>query len=133
MDDLFGRFWEDLVARVGGPFTFRFVLQPVMAVCYAIRDGVHDARSGRLPYFWAIVTRPHERLELLREGCSAVSRVVIVGIVMDVLYQIIVIGWIYPGEMIVIVLLLALLPYVLLRGPVNRLARSWMHRDRRPA
>jgi hypothetical protein len=133
MEELIGRMWEDLASRVGGPFTFRFVLQPVMAIVYAIRDGVHDARSGRPPYFWAIFTRPDDRLQLLREGCAAVGRVIALGIVMDVLYQVIVIGWVYPGEMLIIVLLLALLPYVLVRGPVNRIARVWSHRTRRPA
>jgi hypothetical protein len=133
MDDLLNRFWEDLLGRVGGPFTFRFVLQPLMAMFYATRDGIHDARTGRPAYLWTLVTGPGERRALLREGWTAVTRVIVLGIVMDVLYQIIVFRWIHPLEMIVIVLLLAFVPYLLLRGPVNRIARSRMHRNRRPA
>ena len=34
---------------------FRFILQPSMAAIAAIRDGLKDARTGRSPYFWAIV------------------------------------------------------------------------------
>jgi len=44
---------------------------------------------------------------------------------MDVLYQLIEFKTIYPGELIVIVLTLAFVPYLLLRGPINRIARHW--------
>ena len=37
MEELFTRFWEDLVGRVGGPMTFRLILQPIMAIIFAIR------------------------------------------------------------------------------------------------
>jgi hypothetical protein len=30
--------------------TFRFMLQPAMAAIAAFRDGIGDARLGRLPY-----------------------------------------------------------------------------------
>ena len=35
--------------------TFRFILQPAMAIIAALRDGVHDARLGRTPYVWALM------------------------------------------------------------------------------
>jgi hypothetical protein len=43
---------------------------------------------------------------------------------MDVVYQLIVGGWIYPGELLTIAILLAVVPYLVIRGPVNRLVRS---------
>ena len=58
----------DLIGRLHGPFSFRFVLQPTMAAIFAIRDGVKDARAGKPAYFWNVVTEPAERRELLREG-----------------------------------------------------------------
>jgi hypothetical protein len=122
MDD-FTRFWTDLIGRATGPMTFRLVLQPLMAVFYAYRDGVHDARTGRPPYLQAILSDPDERRDLLREGFKHVARIVVLGAVMDTIYQIIVFKRFYPGELIVIVLLLAFVPYVLFRGPFNRLAR----------
>jgi hypothetical protein len=39
-------------------------------------------------------------------------------------YQLIVFRWIHPVELVVVVLLLAFVPYLLIRGPVNRLART---------
>jgi hypothetical protein len=46
-DDLLTRFWTDLVGRLTGPMTFRLILQPLMAILIAVRDGVKDAREDR--------------------------------------------------------------------------------------
>jgi hypothetical protein len=128
VDDLLTRFWSDLAARVHGPFSFRFVLQPLMALVYATRDGIVDARQGRPPYFWTIFTRPGERWDRLREGGKAVARVIALGVLMDVVYQLLIFHRIYVPQLIVIVLALAFVPYVIFRGPVNRIARAWMTR-----
>ena len=128
VDDLLTRFWSDLVGRVHGPFSFRFVLQPLMALVFATRDGIVDARQERPPYFWTIFTRPGERWDLLREGGKAVTRVIALGVLMDVVYQLLTFHRIYAPQLIVIVLALAFLPYVVFRGPINRIAKAWMTR-----
>jgi hypothetical protein len=133
MDDVSSRFLENLIGRTGGPFSFRFLFQPLMAIVYATRDGLRDARTSRPPYLRTLITCPDERRALLLEGCTAVGRVIVLGIIMDFLYQVIVFRWIYPGEMVVVVLFLTFVPYLLLRGPVNRIARFWIYRTRRPA
>lgn len=125
MDDLFTRIWTDLVGRVSGPMTFRLILQPTMALIFAVRDGLKDAREKRPPYFHTIFHDPTQRGPLLREGFKAVGRVFVFGIVMDVIYQLIVFRWVYPGEALLVMLILAFMPYLLLRGPANRLARFW--------
>jgi hypothetical protein len=126
MDDLLARISSDLFGRLEGPFSFRFLLQPLMAVIYAARDGIADARRDRPPYFWTLLTRRDGRWKLLYEGEKAVVRVVALGIVMDVIYQLMVFRWIYPFELIVVVVLLAFVPYLLLRGPINRIARHFI-------
>jgi hypothetical protein len=126
MDDIWTRFWSDLVGRLTGPMTFRLYLQPFMGILFATIDGIEDAREGRPPYFWSIFTHPDERARLLNEGWHRVLRVILLGIVMDVLYQLRVFGWIYPVELVVVVLVLAVLPYLLLRGSINRIARAWI-------
>jgi len=121
MDDVFSRIAENLVGRLDGPLKFRFILQPVMAMVFAIRDGRKDAREGRRPYFWAILTASGRREELLRECWDAMKKVFIVALLMDVIYQLIVFRWIYPGEALILAPILAFIPYILLRGPVSRL------------
>jgi len=46
----------------------------------------------------------------------------LVGLVLDAVYQFITVKWFYPGEALVTTVLLALVPYLLLRGPFNRLS-----------
>ena len=125
MEELLTRVWTNVMDRVGGPMTFRLVLQPAMAMLLAVRAGIKDAREGRPPFLWTILTEPSQRLELLREGWKSTARVFILAVVMDVIYQFIVQRWIYPGEVVIVAVLLALVPYVLIRGPVTRIARPW--------
>ena len=125
MDDV-ARFWADLAGRLTGPLTFRLLLQPTMATLYAVRDGMKDAYEGRPAYFWAIFSQRGAAWPLLREGKKAVGRVIALGFVMDVIYQVIVFKWIYPLELIIVVFVLAFLPYLLLRGPVNRITKRWI-------
>jgi predicted thioredoxin/glutaredoxin len=119
---------SELLGRLHGPFSFRFVLQPLMAAFYAVRYGVKDAREGKPAYFWSVVAHPAERRELLREAWHHVLRVVMLGVVMEVLYEIIVFHAIRPLQLVVIVLGLAFVPYLLVRGPVNRIARRLIRR-----
>lgn len=125
MDDLLLRFWQDLIGRLEGPLTFRLVLQPVIAMFFAIRDGRRDAVEKRVPYFWAIFTDPSHRTELLREGWKAVAKVFVMAVIIDIIYQIIVFRWIYPMQALIVAFSLAFLPYLLLRGPINRILR-WL-------
>ncbi|HEX9167365.1 MAG TPA: hypothetical protein VF886_00335 [Roseiarcus sp.] len=126
-----GRLWSDILDRPGGPMTFRFILQPTMAVIAAARDGIKDARTGRRPYVWALihgVRDPQGRTGRLWEGFVATARIVILGVVMDVIYQWRVLGTFYPGQAAVIAILLAFVPYIVLRGPISRIAYHWIAR-----
>ncbi len=117
------RFWEDLLERPGGPMTFRFILQPIMAAIAALHDGIKDATDGRSPYTWTILANSKQRGRRLREGLIATARVILLGLCMDVIYQLIVLKTFYPGEAAVVALGLAFLPYLFLRGPIDRIAR----------
>ena len=100
MEALATRLVADLIGRVTGPLTFRLILQPAMAMFFACRDGLADAREGRPPHFWRMVTGPPEA----RRRRARV----------------------YPFEAIVTAVILAIIPYAALRGIANRLARLWL-------
>jgi hypothetical protein len=125
---VFERIWQNLLERPSGPKAFRFVLQPIMATIAALVHGVRDARNGRDPYFWAILTNPAERGTRLHEGLIATARVILLGLCMDLIYQFIVFDTFHPAEAVIIAGLLAFLPYLLLRGPITRVARWWLGR-----
>jgi hypothetical protein len=125
---VFERIWHNLLERPGGPMTFRFVLQPIMATIAALVDGVKDARTGRDPYFWTILTNPAKRGSHLHEGLVATARVILLGLAMDLIYQFIVFDTFHPAEAVIVAGLLAFMPYLLLRGPITRVARWWLAR-----
>src|SRR5207253_8028930 len=121
----FRRIWDDLVARPDAPMRFRFILRPLMAAIVAFRHGLQDARTGRSPYFWTVLGNPRERAQRLNEGLNATARIILLGLVMDAIYQVIVLGQFYPAEAVIVALLFAFIPYVIIRGPVARIARRW--------
>jgi hypothetical protein len=131
MDDVLARIWDNLGGRIGGPLSFRLLLQPVMAAFLAIRAGLKDARIGQPAYFWAILTGVEHRRALLHEGWKDVMKVFLLAVVLDVAYQVLVFRWVYPIEILIVAFLLACLPYLLIRGPVNRIAAA-LRRQGRP-
>jgi hypothetical protein len=125
MQEMWSRFFGDIVGRIDGPMASRLILQPLVASLIAVRDGVEDAREGRPPYLATFVGRPFQRFRLLREGMKSILRVLLLAILFDAVYQVFVLRWFYPIETVVVALTLACFPYALLRGSVTRMARMW--------
>jgi hypothetical protein len=121
--DLLERVARNLIDRVTGPLSFRFILQPTIATIFAAVDGFKDAKAGREPYFWLLGTTPGQRAELLQQGWKSVRNVFLLALVLDGIYQIIALHFIYPGELIIVAFTLAILPYLVMRGLVTRLLR----------
>jgi hypothetical protein len=115
------RILENLADRLTGPMSFRFILQPAVASVFAIVAGLDDARRGRRPYLWAILTEPANRAALVKEGWTRIGKLFLVAIALDLAYQVVVLE-VYPGEALVVAVLLAIAPYVILRGVVTRAA-----------
>jgi hypothetical protein len=123
LEDVFARIIRNLFTRFDGPLHLRLILQPAVAAILGIRDGLNDGRQGRPAYFWAVFSTKGMRSELLRAGWRSVSKVFILACVLDIVYQIIVQRWVYPGEVLLVASILALIPYLLIRGPINRITR----------
>jgi hypothetical protein len=124
--EVLARIWQHMVDRPDGPFIFRFVLQPIMATIAALRDGIQDARAGRAPFLWTVLTDPAERRGRLDEALISTSRILLLGLAMDTIYQLIEFDTFHPAEAVLITLLLAFVPYLLLRGLAMRMARRWL-------
>jgi len=122
--DIGTRFLENMVARVSGPMSLRLVLQPTVAAIFAIRSGLKDAREGRPAFLWTMLTNPASRDDLMKDGWKSVGKVFIIAMALDIVYQLIVAHFIYPFEVIVTAFLLAIVPYICLRGLVTRIARK---------
>jgi hypothetical protein len=124
VEDLLTRVIENLIDRVSGPMKFRLLMQPLMAAVFAVRNGLKDASENRPPYFWGFFTHPDERSDMLRDGWKSVGKIFVLAVILDLVYQIIVFRWFYPGEALLAAFILAFIPYLLIRGPVNRIARG---------
>lgn len=122
----------NLVARFDGPLHFRFIFQPLTAAILAVIDGVKDAKAKRPAYLWTMFSNPAHRKQLIEGGWKRVVKVFVFAVVLDVIYQLDVNKWIYPGETLIVAITLAIIPYLLLRGPINRLLQLVAARFPRP-
>lgn len=116
-------FWGELWSRVGGPLDFRLVLQPAMAIAIAIRAGWRDAREGRPPFLWTLVSDRRERKPLLRHAWRDVGRVFVLAWLVDAVYQILFLQAFRPLQGLLVAVVLAFVPYGVTRGLVTRLVR----------
>ena len=117
-------FLEDLPKRLTGPGRFRFVLQPLVATLLGIRSGIADARAGRPPYLLGLLTDGEHRLELMRDGLSTVANLLLMGILLDSVFQWMILGQSYPGPALIVGPVLITAPYAIARALSNRASRS---------
>lgn len=124
MGDYLG-FIEGLLARLHGPMSFRLLIQPLMALFLAFRDGRKDAREGRAPFFLALLTDPQHRDDMLWSSCKSIGKVFILAVILDNVFQYILFHNFRPGAALIVGVILAVVPYLLLRGTVNRIMRRY--------
>jgi hypothetical protein len=123
MEELWLRVVQNMAARLDGPLHLRFILQPSMAIVLALRDGLQDARNGEPPYLWSVFADRVNRIARLKKGWRSIGKVFVVALGIDGIYQMVAFRFIYVGEALLTASLLAIVPYALLRGPFNRVAR----------
>jgi len=124
--DMIVRGWENFLARPTGSLNLRFILQPTIASLLALRAGMKDAKEGRPAYLWSALTNSDHRWQLLHGGWKDMRTPFLVAATLDAIYQLFIHKFIYPLELLFTATLLALVPYFILRGPVNRIARRFI-------
>jgi hypothetical protein len=113
--------FQELIGRARGPLNFRLVVMPTMVVLLAIRAHLRDVRAGKPVFLGAFITSSTERRRLLRSALKDVGKVLIVALVLDTAYQYIALKAFHPGQALIVAVACAVIPYVLVRGPVTRL------------
>jgi hypothetical protein len=121
MEEALRQAWDNLFGRVDGPMSFRLIIQPIVATFLAIRAGWTDAREGRPIFFWTLARDPTQTRVMLRNLWRIAGKVFLVALVLDAIYQIIVLHWIYPVQALIVATLLALVPCVVVRAVGNRI------------
>jgi hypothetical protein len=121
---LTAHFWADLGFRFHGPGGFRFIVQPIGAIILGIRDGKLDAAAGTPPYLYDLLFVPEDRAASVRSGLSRLTIPIIVAIVLDAVFQYIIINTVRPVAAIVVGIFLMGVPYSLSRAITNRIVSS---------
>jgi hypothetical protein len=117
-------FLEDILKRFAGPGRFRFVLQPLSAIVLGVLSGRADARAGRPAYLCGLLFHRNLRRDLVKTGFSTIANLLLMGILLDVVFQRIILGVAHPGPALIIGPILIVTPYAVARALSNRLARQ---------
>lgn len=126
MKDFLAQVWEMLIGRWDGPLALRFLLQPTVGVVLGIRAGFRDARAGRPPYglHIVIVRAPGHRRLLLLEGWGNIAKLFVAATIIDVVDQLIVYRWIYPGQALIVAAFIVMPTYIPVRSVTNRIVQG---------
>jgi len=136
MIEILTRVWNNLIERTEGPMYFRFFIQPAVALFFAIRAGIRDAKRNQTPYLWRWVTTKGKGKEIASEGWKDFGKIFILATVLDIIYQLILIygakkqASFYPLESIIVGFLLSFIPYILIRGPLSRVIKLFMRKNK---
>ena len=103
---------------------------PTVVTVLALRAAWKDHRDGRPAFLGLLIKDPGERNRLFQQGLKNIGRIFIVAIVLDTAYQLMVFRWVYPGMVLVVAVLCAIVPYVLVRGPLYLLVHFLLRKAR---
>jgi hypothetical protein len=117
------QFLEELPRRFTGHGRLRFIMQPMLAILLGVRGGLADAKAGAPPYLFGLVFAAGRRRELLRSGAAAIGILLAMGIILDVVFQLVLYREVHPGAALVVGPILVCFPYALSRALTTRVGR----------
>ena len=124
MNEVLERVVEGIVARVTGPMSMRFLLQPIAAILVGIRDGRLDARAGTPPYIFDLVFRPEGRRRALSSALQTLLIPMTVGTILDAIAQYLIFQRVHILPAMLVGAFVMGVPYSLARGISNRVTSA---------
>jgi len=118
------QFLDELPQRLSGSGRLRFILQPLLAILIGVRGGLTDAKTGSPLFLFGLLFAAGQRSGLLRSAGEAIGIMLAMGIILDIVFQLVLYREVHPGAALLIALILICIPYVLSRALTNRLARG---------
>ena len=119
------QFLEELPQRFSGTGRFRFILQPLLAILLGVRGGIADVKAGNPPYLFGLFFTSGQRRNLLRNAGEAIGILLALGIILDVVFQLILYREVHPGAALLIGPILICTPYAISRALTNRSVRRF--------
>ncbi len=121
-------FLDDMVARIAGPMSFRFIIQPMVAVILGIRDGRLDAKAGTPPFIYNVIFKKEHYRRQFRNALHSLFTPVIVGIALDAIAQYLIFKHIRPLPALLVGTFIMGVPYSFSRGISNRIFSGIMRK-----
>ena len=110
-----------IIELLSGPGNLRFVVQPLIAILLAIRDGRNDAKSGTPAFLAEMVSGSGPRGATLKVSMKATLMPFSVAVILDSILQIIIFDVWRLQWALVVGLFLVGIPYVVVRSISNSL------------
>jgi len=60
--------------------------------------GAGRRQTGKPPYGWALLWEPGHRADMLKNGWKSIGKLFILVVLLDVVYQVIVLRFVHPGK-----------------------------------
>jgi hypothetical protein len=132
IEQILSRGVEQLLGRSIGPLQFRLIVMPTVVTILAIRAGLRDARQGQPSFLWGILTDPAQRRTRVLAARKDITRIFLVAIVLDTVYQVMVLRAFYVVQALIVAVACAIVPYILFRGSTTLLARVVSGKQAKP-
>ncbi len=110
-----------IIELLSGPGNLRFVVQPLIAILLAIRDGRNDAKSGTPAFLAEMVSGSGPRGATLKVSIKATLMPFSVAVILDSILQIVIFDVWRLQWALVVGLFLVGIPYVVVRSISNSL------------
>jgi len=118
------QFLEELPQRFARSGRLRFILQPLLAILLGVRGGIADTKAGNPPYLFGLLFTSGQRRNLLRSAGEAIGILLAMGIILDVVFQLVLYREVHPGAALLIGPILICTPYALTNRLVRRFVRK---------
>jgi len=115
---------ENVIARLVGPMSLRFVFQPLVAVLLGIRDGAMDAKAGEPPFIIDLIVDRDNRRAKLAGVLKSLSKTIVIATVFDMIAQHLIFDQVRVIPAIIVGVFLLSVPYSLARGITNRIVSA---------
>jgi len=126
-------FWDGMVRELtSGQGQFRLLLLPAVALVLGIRVGIADARQGHPPFARRLREGIEPRERLLKDAVKRALNPLALAFVLDVVLQRLTLGYVRPLVALVVAAVLVWIPFIIVRGVMNRFWRR-SHFGRRRA
>jgi len=111
---------DKVAARITGPMSFRFILQPLAALIIGFKAGRLDAKAGTPPFVMDIIFKPEDRKAAIGKAFHSLLTSFVIAVIIDAIVQYLIFHHINPLGALLIGFLMITIPYTLARGITNR-------------